>query len=159
VACGIGGGVDGGNPGFAGQPDFGGGNDPGPIRFGITPVWSADGAVGGLYFCRFGIFRDELGDILHPTRPSTLFGLLFALAASEYLENPRVVPAIGAGAALSAVASTRHYDAVLLAIPAVVALVRRSSLAHWRLVPLVAISGLPVIGALLAYYWATGTRC
>ena len=90
----------------------------------------------------------------HPA--STLFGLLFALAASEYLENPRVVPAIGAGVALSAVASTRHYDAVLLAIPAVVALVRRSSLAHWRLVPLVAISGLPVIGALLAYYWATG---
>src|SRR5467141_2565462 len=90
----------------------------------------------------------------HPA--STLFGLLFALAASEYLENPRVVPAIGAGVAFSAVAATRHYDAVLLVLPAVVALVRRSSPAHWRLVPLVAISGLPVIGALLAYYWATG---
>ena len=90
----------------------------------------------------------------HPA--STLFGLLFALASSEYLENPRVVPAIGAGVAFSAIASTRHYDAVLLVLPAVVALVWRSSPAQWRLVPLVAISGLPVMGALLAYYWTTG---
>ena len=30
-----------------------------PILYVLgLPIWSGDGAVGGLYFCRFGIFRD-----------------------------------------------------------------------------------------------------
>jgi hypothetical protein len=87
----------------------------------------------------------------HPV--TTLWGVLFALATSEYLEDPRVVPAIGAGVTLSAIAATRHYDAVLFALPATIALVWRWSRTHWRLVPLAVIGGLPVIGALLAYYW------
>jgi hypothetical protein len=84
---------------------------------------------------------------------TTFCGVLFVLAASECLEYPRVVPAIGAGITLSAIAATRHYDAVLFLVPATAALVWRWSRTHWRLVPLAGIGALPVIGALLAYYW------
>jgi hypothetical protein len=87
----------------------------------------------------------------HPM--TTFFGVLFALVVSEYLEDPCVVWAIGAGVTLSAIAATRHYDAVLFPLPAITALVWRWSRRHWRLLPFAIIGALPVIGALVAYYW------
>jgi hypothetical protein len=120
---------------------------------GLRRYGAATGLLTVCIFAGSGFFvLNSATFFCHPV--TAFWGVLFVLAASEYLEHPRVVSGIGAGVTLAAVAVTRHYDAVLFALPALAALVWRSSWAHWRLVPLVVISGLPLIVALLAYYWA-----
>ena len=115
-----------------------------------------DAATGLLAVCIFAgsafFAMNTAAFFSHPA--VTLFGLLFALAGSEYLERPSVAAALGVGAALSAIALTRHWDAVLFAVPAAAMLCWRSSRARWRLVPLVVVGALPLVAALLAYYWA-----
>lgn len=83
---------------------------------------------------------------------TTLCGVLFVLAASEFFERPRALTAIATGVSFSAIAVTRHYDAVLFALPFAILLLWRQSWALWRLAPLAVVAGLPLFVALLAYY-------
>lgn len=125
-----------------------------PILYllGLRRHGAATGLVAVCFFAGSAFFVMNSATFFnHPA--TTLCGVLFALAVSEYLDDPRVVPAIGAGVTLSAIAAIRHYDAVLFAFPAIAALVWRWSAPHWRLVPLAVLGALPAIGGLLAYYW------
>jgi hypothetical protein len=125
-----------------------------PILYllGLRRLGAAIGLLGVCIFAGSGFFVMNSATFFnHPA--TALCGVLFALAVSEYLDDPRVVPAVGAGVTLSAIAAMRHYDAVLFALPAIAVLVWRWSWPHWRLVPLAVIGALPMIGGLLAYYW------
>ena len=67
-------------------------------------------------------------------------------------------PALGLGVWFSAIAVTRHFDALVFALPVAIEMLRRGTVRHWRLAPLAAAAALPLLAALVLYDWgATGT--
>ena len=86
-----------------------------------------------------------------------LFGVLAVGAAVSFLDAPTTRAAVATGLWFSALAVTRHFDAVLFALPVAFVMLRRGTVRHWRLVPAVIAAGLPLLLALFVYYWwATG---
>lgn len=87
--------------------------------------------------------------------PAALAGLLFCWVALDYLDEPRGATALGAGVALGALGLIRPFDAALFAVVFGADLLRRGRLGHYRLAPVILLGGLPFLGALLLFDFAT----
>ncbi len=86
-----------------------------------------------------------------------LFGMLFVASAAAFLDRPGAWQALGLGVWFSAIAVTRHFDALVFALPVAIEMLRRGTMRHWRLAPLAAAAALPLLAALVLYDWrATG---
>ena len=81
-----------------------------------------------------------------------LAGVLFATSATRYVQAPSASCAIGMGVWFAVIAATRHYDAILFALP-VVLLLPFQGRPYWRMLPVAAGAAMPIIAGLLIYYW------
>jgi len=83
-----------------------------------------------------------------------LGGVLFVIASVSFLRSAGLLAATSMGLCFSAVAVTRHYEAILLALPVAIIVLLRGGRQHWFRVPVIALAAAPVLGGLLVYYGA-----
>jgi hypothetical protein len=113
-----------------------------------------DGALGGLlaaalvalspfFLFNAGSYFDNL--------PAAAVGLLFCWAALEFLARPRWANALAAGLALGLLGLIRSQDALLFGLPFAGQFLLQAGRRHYRLVPAVALAGLPFLATLLLY--------
>ena len=81
-----------------------------------------------------------------------LLGILFAEAVCDFLDRPGVWPAIGMGLWFSAIAVTRHFDAILFAAPAAVVLLKRVRAGTVRYFLIAAAAATPLLAVTIIYY-------
>jgi Dolichyl-phosphate-mannose-protein mannosyltransferase len=89
---------------------------------------------------------------------TALLGVLFVGAVCSFLDRPSVLRAIGLGVWFSAIAATRHLDAILFAVPAAAVMIRRCNARHWSLLPVAALSAAPPLAVMLYYYFVVTGR-
>ena len=87
-----------------------------------------------------------------PHVPAAAAGLLFCRAAVEFLDNPRPIPAVLAGAALGALGLIRAVDVPIFALPFLIEFVWRARFRHYRLLPVLGAAGLPFLAVLIGFY-------
>ena len=81
--------------------------------------------------------------------PAALFGLLFCHQSLRWLDMPRARTAISSGAALGMLGLIRPFDVVFFAAPFAVEFVLRARRAHWSLMPVAILGGLPFLALYL----------
>lgn len=82
-------------------------------------------------------------------------GVLFCWAATEFLDRPRIAPALLAGAGLGALGLIRSVDVPIFGLPFAIEFVLRARRRHYELAPLIGTTGLPFLAALIAYNVST----
>lgn len=83
-----------------------------------------------------------------------LICVVFVIASRSFIRSARLTAALGMGLSFSVAAVTRHYDAVLLAIPVAVLVLVQGTKKHWLRVPVIALAAAPLFTGLLLYYAA-----
>lgn len=91
---------------------------------------------------------------LFPHLACATFGLIFCWQAERYREAPAVRPAVVMGLALGVVGLIRPFDAVLFALPHMIATLLRLKVAHLKFVLFVALAGAPFVAATFFYNWS-----
>jgi hypothetical protein len=137
------------------------------------PPWLACPLAGGLLLFvvfKIGQLRDGtlggvLAVVLIAVSPFFLFnagsyfdmvpaagaGALFCWAALKFLDRPGFANAISAGLALGALGLIRSQDVLLFALTFAAQFLWRARRHHYRLAPVIVLSGLPFLIALLLY--------
>jgi hypothetical protein len=87
---------------------------------------------------------------------AAVFGASFVYFALEYLERPRALPALCAGAMLGALGLVRPFDVFIFALPFAGALLLRNDRRGFAFAPLIVLGGCPFLGALSLYYDIVG---
>lgn len=83
--------------------------------------------------------------------PAAAAGALFCWAGLEFLDRPRFLAAITAGAALGALGMIRPVDVVFFGLPFAVEFLCRARRRHWLFAGAIILAGLPFLAALLFY--------
>jgi 4-amino-4-deoxy-L-arabinose transferase-like glycosyltransferase len=142
-----------GLPAWSAAPLMGAGLVYAVHRLGVITGEAPAGRFAALLLAVSPFFIFNAGSFFSHV-PAALFVILFCLAGRTYLDRPRVVPGLLAGAALGALGLVRTFDVVILLVPFGVAFLRHARRPHYLRLWAPVAGGLPFLALLLVYYEA-----